>query len=87
MIRVVGKRGRGGTLEEWTALSAVDRTLLRKAAKKENVYARGFTKAAWRRLSMREKFAILEGKGSSRRPVEEQGKFAPFYKTFGRWNP
>ena len=36
---------------------------------------------------MREKFAILEGKGSSRRPVEEQGKFAPFYKTFGRWNP
>ena len=82
-----GAKAGGVTLEEWTALSAADRTLLRKAAKRENVYARGFTKAAWMRLSMREKFAILEGKGSSRRPVEEQGKFAPFYKTFGRWNP
>ena len=29
-------------------------------------------------------FAILEGCGA-RRPVEEQGKFSPFYKTFGRW--
>lgn len=29
-------------------------------------------------------FAILEGSGA-RRPVEEQGKFSPFYKTFGRW--
>ena len=30
-------------------------------------------------------FAILEGRGSARRPVEEQGKFAPFYAMFGRW--
>ena len=30
-------------------------------------------------------FAILEGRGSSRRQVEEQGKFAPFYDIFGRW--
>lgn len=30
-------------------------------------------------------FAILEGRGSARHPVEEQGKFAPFYATFGRW--
>ena len=30
-------------------------------------------------------FAILEGSGSARKPVEENGKFAPFYKTFGRW--
>jgi uncharacterized protein (TIGR02452 family) len=30
-------------------------------------------------------FAILEGSGSARKPVEEQGKFAPFYETFGRW--
>ena len=30
-------------------------------------------------------FAILEGRGSARRPVEEQGKFAPFYEMFGRW--
>jgi len=30
-------------------------------------------------------FAILEGRGSTRRPVEESGKFAPFYATFGRW--
>jgi hypothetical protein len=22
---------------------------------------------------------------SARKPVEEQGKFAPFYNTFGRW--
>lgn len=31
------------------------------------------------------RFAILEGLGSARKPVEEQGKFAPFYETFGRW--
>ena len=31
------------------------------------------------------RFAILEGSGSSRKPVEENGKFAPFYNTFGRW--
>ena len=30
-------------------------------------------------------FAILEGRGSARHPVEEQGKFAPFYEMFGRW--
>lgn len=60
MKRVVGKRGKGGTLEEWTALSAADRTLLRKAAKRENVYARGFTKAAWMRLPLAEKFALLK---------------------------
>jgi hypothetical protein len=31
------------------------------------------------------RFATLEGSGSARKPVEEQGKFAPFYNTFGRW--
>ena len=51
----------GVTLEEWTALSPADRTLLRKAAQKENAYARGFTKAAWMRLPMAEKFVILRG--------------------------
>ena len=51
----------GVTLEEWAALSSADRTLLRKAAKKQNAYARGFTKAAWKRLPMAEKFAILRG--------------------------
>ena len=30
-------------------------------------------------------FAILEGRGSARHPVEEQGKFTPFYAVFGRW--
>lgn len=30
-------------------------------------------------------FAIMEGRGSTRKPVEENGKFAPFYTTFGRW--
>lgn len=55
-----GAKAGGVTLEEWSALSASDRTLLRKAAKKENVYARGFTKAAWMRLPMAEKFAILK---------------------------
>ena len=54
-----GARAAGVTLEEWTALSPADRTLLRKAAKKENVYARGFTKAAWKRLPLAEKFIIL----------------------------
>ena len=51
----------GVTLEEWTALSLADRTLLRNAAQKKNVYARGFTKAGWKRLPMAEKFAILRG--------------------------
>ena len=55
-----GAKAGGVTLEEWTALSAADRTLLRKAAKRENVYARGFTKAAWMRLPLAEKFAILK---------------------------
>ena len=30
-------------------------------------------------------FAIREGRGNARRPVEEKGKFAPFYTTFGKW--
>ena len=30
-------------------------------------------------------FAILEGRGSARHLIEEKGKFAPFYATFGRW--
>ena len=56
-----GARAGGVTLEEWTALSLADRTLLRNAAQKKNVYARGFTKAGWKRLPMAEKFAILRG--------------------------
>ena len=56
-----GAKAAGVTLEEWTALSPEDRTLLRTAAKKENVYARGFTKAAWKRLPMVEKFAVIRG--------------------------
>ena len=56
-----GAKAAGVTLEEWTALSPADRTLLHTAARKENVYARGFTKAAWKRLPMAEKFAILRG--------------------------
>ncbi len=30
-------------------------------------------------------FAILEGRGSPHRPIEEEGRFAPFYAMFGRW--
>ena len=30
-------------------------------------------------------FAIMEGRVSARKPVEENGKFAPFYEIFGRW--
>ena len=56
-----GAREGGVTLEEWTALSPADRTLLRAAAKKKNAYARGFTKEGWKRLAMAEKFAILRG--------------------------
>ena len=51
----------GVTLEEWAALSSADRTLLRIAEQKKNAYARGFTKAGWKRLPMAEKFAILRG--------------------------
>jgi hypothetical protein len=54
-----GARAGGVTLEEWTALSPSDRTLLRVAARKKNVYARGFTRAAWMRLPMAEKFAVI----------------------------
>ena len=55
-----GAKAAGVTLEEWMALSPEDRTLLRIAAQKKNAYARGFTKAAWKRLPMAEKFAILK---------------------------
>ena len=58
---VRGARSAGVTLEEWKSLSPTDRTLLRKAAWKKNASARGFTKAAWMRLPMAEKFAILKG--------------------------
>ena len=54
-----GAKAAGVTLEEWTALSPSDRTLLRVAAQKKNVYARGFTRAAWMRLPMAEKFAAI----------------------------
>ena len=54
-----GAKAAGVTLEEWTALSPSDRTLLRVAARKKNVYARGFTRAAWMRLPMAEKFAVI----------------------------
>ena len=30
-------------------------------------------------------FAILEGRGSVRHPIDEKGKFAPFHSVFGRW--
>jgi hypothetical protein len=56
-----GAKAAGVTLEEWMALSPADRTLLRIAAQKKNAYARGFTKAGWKRLPMAEKFAILRG--------------------------
>ena len=56
-----GARAGGVTLEEWTALSPSDRTLFRVAARKKNVYARGFTRAAWMRLPMAEKFAAIRG--------------------------
>ena len=43
------------------AFSPSDRTLLRVASQKENIYARGFSVAGWKRLPMAEKFAILRG--------------------------
>ena len=55
-----GAKTVGVTLEEWTALSPPDSTLLRVAAQKKNVYARGYTVAGWRRLPMAEKFAALK---------------------------
>ena len=57
-----GAKAAGVTVEEWEVLSASDRTLLRVASRKENIYARGFSKAAWKRLPMVEKFAILKEK-------------------------
>ena len=54
-----GARAAGVTLEEWSALSPSDRTLLRVAARMANVKARGFTKAAWKRLPLAEKLSYL----------------------------
>ncbi|MBQ3289103.1 MAG: hypothetical protein IJH50_06800 [Kiritimatiellae bacterium] len=54
-----GARAAGVTLEEWAVLSPSDRTLLRVAARKENVKSRGYTKAAWKRLPLSEKLAML----------------------------
>ena len=31
-------------------------------------------------------FALLEGKATPRKKVEEEGDFAPFYEQFGRFN-
>ena len=47
----------GVTLEEYGTLDAATRKWLRAAAKKESVYARGLTKAAWKRLPLSEKLA------------------------------
>ena len=60
-----GARAAGVTLEEWLALAPSDRTLLRIAARKDNVKACGYTKAAWKRLPMAEKFAILHTPASA----------------------
>ena len=57
-----GAKAAGVTVEEWEVLSASDRTRLRVASRKENIYARGFSKAAWKRLPLVEKFAILKEK-------------------------
>ena len=57
-----GAKAAGVTVEEWEGLSASDRTLLRVASRKENIYAHGFSKAVWKRLPMVEKFAILKEK-------------------------
>lgn len=45
----------GVTPEEFLTLDDATRKWLRAAAKKETVYARGFTKAGWKRLSLSEK--------------------------------
>ena len=57
-----GAKAAGVTVEEWEGHSPSDRTLLRVVSRKENIYARGFSKAAWKRLPMVEKFAILKEK-------------------------
>ena len=64
-----GASASGVTLEEWIALAPSDRTLLRIAARKENVKSRGFTKAAWKRLPAAEKFAILHAPVSALTPA------------------
>ena len=48
-------------------------------------FRRVFDEPEFRAKFRRIVFAIREGRGSARRPVEENGKFAPFYATFGRW--
>ncbi|MDO5319341.1 MAG: hypothetical protein Q4G65_11990 [bacterium] len=47
----------GVTEDEYAMLDASTRKWLRAAAKKEAVYARGLTKAAWKRLPLAEKLA------------------------------
>ena len=49
------------TEAEYATLDDKTRKLLRKAAEKKSIAARGFSKAAWRRLPLAEKLAILRG--------------------------
>ena len=50
----------GVTPQEFETLDAATRKWLRAAAKKETVYARGFTKAGWKRLPLVEKLKFRQ---------------------------
>ena len=50
----------GVTPEEFQTLDTATRKWLRAAAKKATVYARGFTKVGWKRLSLVEKLKFRQ---------------------------
>ena len=49
------------SVEEWGRLSDAERRMLKAAAKKDQVAAMGMTKAAWRRLPLVDKLAMVRG--------------------------
>jgi len=49
------------TEEEFATLDEATRKLLWNAGEKKSIAARGYSKAAWKRLPLAEKLAILRG--------------------------
>lgn len=61
LLRLRNANRLGVTPEEFDALDAETRTWLYHASEKKTVYARGFTKAGWKRLPLEEKLKWRQG--------------------------
>lgn len=49
------------TVEEWKSLNDAERRMLKAASKKEQIAARGMTKAAWKRMPLENKLVVAYG--------------------------